>query len=138
MSDGSTLPRAEGDGSVAQVICKILAARTSLVSSPTLMSATTIKLASEKLHYNKDVDEFAALGSMEFEVVPADRLKKPKLYDWTESKKAAEKVLPKNPLQPGSLPNRAYVKLPILKRPAPVQPVCPTEEDDTMGEIYVE
>ncbi len=56
-------------------------ARTSLVSGPTLTSAATIELASEKLHYNKDVDEFAALGSMQFEVVPTDRSKKLKLYD---------------------------------------------------------
>src|SRR5258708_27369179 len=75
---------------------------------------------------------------MEFEVVPADRSKKPKLYDQTESKKAVEKILPKDPPQPGILPNHAYIELPILKRPAPAQPIHPMEEDDTMGEIDVE
>ncbi len=112
--------------------------RTSSALGPTLTSAATVELASEKLHYDKDVDEFAALGSMQFEVIPADRSKKLKLYDRTESKKAAEKVLPKNPLQPGSLPNHAYIELPILKCPAPAQPVHPMEEDDSMGEIDVE
>src|SRR5258708_1779778 len=112
--------------------------RCQLNSCPTLTSATTVELASEKLHYNKDVDEFAALGLMQFEVVPADRSKKPKLYDQAKSKKAAEKVLPKNPLQPGSLPNCAYIELPILKHPAPVQPICLMEEDDSMGEIDID
>ncbi len=109
------------------------------MSGSTLISAATVELAPEKLYYKKDIDEFAALGTMAFEVVPADRSKKPKSYDQAESKKAVgKKTLTKDPLQSGILPSCAYVELPILKCPAPVQPVCPMEEGDMMSEIEVD
>ncbi len=52
----------------------------------------------EVLHYSRHL-----LGSMEFEVLPADRLKKSKrykAYDHPEAKKGIEKTLPENASHP--------------------------------------
>ncbi len=125
MSDGSALPRSEGEGGAARVIRERLANNMQSTSGPTLTRASTVELVSDEVYYNDESTELAALGSMEFEVVPADRTdktKRSKPYDRTESKKVALPELPPRPRDP--MPNRAYVELPptILKRPTPEQP----------------
>ncbi len=74
---------------------------------------------------------------MEFEVLPADRLKKSKrykAYDHPEAKKGIEKTLPENASHPKDpQPNWAYVKLPptILKHPLPAKvPYSPVEDQE--------
>ena len=97
MSDGSALPRSEGEGGAARVICERLANNMQLTSGPTLTHASTVELVSDEVYYNDESTELAALGSMEFEVVPADQTdksKRSKPYDHTELKKVALPELP--------------------------------------------
>src|SRR5258708_4730729 len=141
MSDGSVLPRAEGEGGAARVICERLAANTA--SGPTLTSASTVELVSEDVYYHDETTELAALGLMEWEVLPAEQTnksKKSKPYDRPESKKVVEKALPEvlpRPRDP--MPNRAYVELPptILKHPTPEQPVRSMTEDEEMKDDVI-
>ncbi len=66
-------------------------------SGPTLTSASTIELVSDDVYYHDDTTELAALGLMEWEVLPAEwtnKSKKSKPYDRPESKKVGEKALP--------------------------------------------
>ncbi len=107
------------------MIHKRLANNKQSTSGPTLTCTSTVELVSDKVYYNDESTELAALGSMEFEVVPADwtdMSKRSKPYDCTESKKVPLPELPPQPRDP--MPNRAYVELPpiILKWPTPEQP----------------
>ena len=67
MSDGSPLPRAKGEGGAARIIRERLAGviRT---------STSTANVEVESYHSEYDaVSEFATLGAMDFEVLPAER-----------------------------------------------------------------
>ena len=106
---------------------------------PTLTSVSNVEVvAAENAYYNDEPEELVILGSMEFEVLPADQLdkaKRAKPYDHQESKKGAEKTVPEVFLHPkGPQPNRAYVELPptILKCTPPAQVLHPVEEDQEM------
>src|SRR5260370_37554265 len=80
-----------------------------LIAKPATMSDGSVLPHSEP-------DELAVLGSMEFEVVPAERTD-------TQHKKVVEKTLPEIAPQPRVPPNHVYVELP------------PTPEDDIMKDI---
>src|SRR5258708_1627768 len=139
MSDGSTLPRAEGEGGVAKVIKDWLSGNVPSSSGPMATNASNVELVSEESYYNDEPKELAVLGEMEFDVVPAERTDKSKQlkpYDRKESKKVVEKTLPEVPQRSSVPPNRAYVELPptILKRLAPVLPIQPRIEDEEMNE----
>ena len=141
MSDGSALPRAEGDGGAAKVIFRRMATNTA--SGPTATSASNVEVVGGEAYYNTEPEELAVLGRMEFEVLPAergDKSKKAKPYDRQEPKKVAERTVPEVPKCMGVPPNRAYVELPptILKRSTPAQPMKPTVEDDVMGDAEEE
>ena len=77
------------------MICERLAANTA--SGPTLTSASTIELVSDDIYCHDEDTELAALGWMEWEILPAERTnksKKSKPYDRSELKKVVEKALP--------------------------------------------
>ena len=98
MSDGMALPCAEGEGGVAKQIRDQLAGNKSSVPGPTSTSASNIEVvAAENAYYDDEPEELAILGSMEFEVLPADRSdkgKRAKLYDHPDAKKGVEKTAP--------------------------------------------
>ncbi len=141
MGDGTALPRAEGKGGTAKVICDRMAGIPSS-SGPTATSAANEVIADE-VYYRDEMDELATLGSMEFEVLPADRTeksKKYKPYDRPDTKKGTEKTVPEvipRPRDPQ--PNRAYVELPptILKCMPSAQVPNPLEEDKEMVDAPV-
>src|SRR5260221_6228724 len=138
MGDGTVLPRAEGEGSTAKVIHDRMAGIPSS-SGPTATSAVNEVIANE-VDYGDETDELTTLGSMEFEVLPADRTeksKKYKPYDRPDAKKGTEKTVPEViPPPRNPQPNRAYVELPptILKRVPSAQVPTPLEEDKEMGD----
>ncbi len=91
MGDGTALPRAEGEGGAAKVIRDRMAGIPSS-SGPTATSAANEVIADE-VYYGDETDELATLGSMEFEVLPADRTeksKKYKPYDRPDAKKSSK------------------------------------------------
>src|SRR5258708_19742109 len=99
---------------------------------PTAMSASNVEVVAAEVDYEDESDELAVLRSMEFEVLPTDRLKKlkrAKPYDHPEAKKAVEKKIPENVLRSNNpQPNRTYIKLPptILNLlPPPKAPYLP-------------
>ena len=99
MSDGSALPRAEGDGGATKVIFRRMIANMSS-SGPTATSTSIIEVVAGEAYYNSEIEELALLGQMEFEVLPAERGDKPKKakpYDRQESKKVAERTVPEVP-----------------------------------------
>ena len=98
MSDGSSLPHAEGDGGAAKMIRLKLAGASP--AAPMSTSASNVEVTTAKMNLNDEPTELAILGAMEFEVVPAEQMDKSKwskLYDRSESKKVIEKTLPKAP-----------------------------------------
>src|SRR5258708_12700402 len=128
MSDGTELRHGEGEDGAAKQIWDQMARNKLSVLGPMLMSASNVKVvAAENAYYNNKPEELVILGSMEFEVLPADQLdkgKRAKPYDCQESKKGAEKTVPEVfPHPKGPKPNRAYVELPptILKCTQPEQ-----------------
>ena len=99
MNNGTALPCTEGDSGAAKQICNRLAGNPSLVPGPMSMSASNVELVAAEAEYEDESEELAVLGSMEFEVLPADRLEKSKRYkpyDHPETKKGIEKTLPEN------------------------------------------
>ena len=50
------------------------------VSGPTATSTSNVELVAAEVDYEDESEELAILGSMEFEVLPADRLDKSKRY----------------------------------------------------------
>src|SRR5260370_17796547 len=92
------------------------------VTGPMSSSASNVEVVAEEADYANEPEELAILGSMEFEVLPADRsdkTKKAKPYDRPEAKKSVEKTVPV--VIPRLHPNKAYVDLPppTLKPPTP-------------------
>jgi len=140
MSDGLSLPHAEGDGGAARMIRLRLNIGNPPVV-PTSTSTSNVEVNPVEPYHNEEPKELAILGAMEFEVVPAewtDKSKQTKPYDCLELKKIVEKMLPKAALQLGEpIPNRAYVELPptILKRPTPELLMHPVVEDKKMEDI---
>jgi len=98
MSDGMALPCAKGEGGVAKQIRDRLAGNKSSVPGPMSTSASNVEVvAAENAYYDDEPEELAILGSMEFEVLPADRsdkCKRAKPYDRPDVKKGAEKTPP--------------------------------------------
>ena len=142
MNDGTALPRAEGDGGAAKQIRNRLAGNIPSASGPTSTSASNIELVAAEADYEEESEELAVLGSMEFEVMPADRLEKSKRYkpyDRPEEKKGVEKTVPQSVSRlKDPQPNRAYVELPptILKRVPPAKvPYAPTEDQEMSDDI---
>ena len=141
MGDGSALPRADGEGGAAKQIRNRLSGN--IPSTSNLTSASNIEVVAAEADYNDEPNELAVLGSMEFEVLPADRaerVRKNKPYERPETKKGDEKGIPEIPTRPrGPPPNRAYIELPptILKRAPPAQVLHPSGEDQEMvdGEV---
>ncbi len=73
MSDGTALPCAEGEGGVAKQICDRMAKNKSSVPGPMSTSVSNVEVvAAEAEYYDDKPEELAILGSMEFEVLPAD------------------------------------------------------------------
>src|SRR5258708_6054415 len=138
MSDGTALPRAEGEGGVAKQICDRLSGNNPSVQGPMLTSASNVEVVAKEADYDDEPEELARLGSMEFEVFPADRsekAKKAKPYDHHDAKKGMEKTAPEVFPQPKDMqPNRAYVELPpsILKHVPPESVSHPQGEDQEM------
>src|SRR5258708_11214385 len=138
MNDGTTLLHTEGDSGTAKQIHNRLAGNMPSVPGPMSMSTSNVKVVAAEVDYEDESKELAILGSMEFEVLPANRLDKP--YDHPEAKKGVEKMLPQSALHlKDPLPNRAYVELPpmILKHAPPMKvPYSPIEDqemnDDTI------
>ena len=135
MSDGTALPRAEGEGGAAKQIRSRMAGNIPAATGPTSTSASNVEVVAEEADYANEPEELAILGSMEFEVLPADRsdkTKKAKPYDRPEAKKSVEKTVPV--VIPRLQPNKAYVDLPptILKRPTPETVLRPQKEDQEM------
>src|SRR5258708_17184202 len=108
---------------------------------PTSTNTSNVEVTATETNLNDEPQELVILGAMEFEVIPAewtDKSKQLKLYDHSESKKVAEKTLPKTQPQVGKpIANKAYVKLPpvILKWPTPEKPVLPVLEDKVMEDV---
>ncbi len=99
MSDGTALPHTKGEGGTAKQIHNCLARNTPLMPGPTAMSASNVEVVAAEVDYEDESDELVVLGSMEFEVLPTDRLKKlkrTKPYDHPEAKKGVEKNIPEN------------------------------------------
>ncbi len=98
MSDGMALPHAEGEGGAAKQIHDQLAGNKSSVLGPMSTSASNVEVvAAENVYYDNEPEELTILGSMEFEVLPADRSDKctrAKPYDRPDVKKGAEKTPP--------------------------------------------
>src|SRR5258708_39099142 len=95
MSDGSSLPCAEGDGAVKMIRLKLAGASPAV---PTSTSASNVEVTAAKMNLNDELTELAILGAMEFKVIPVeqtDKSKQLKPYDCSESKKVVEKTLPK-------------------------------------------
>src|SRR5260221_14606277 len=115
MSDGTALPHTKGEGGTAKQIHNCLARNTPLMPGPTAMSASNVEVVAAEVDYEDESDELVVLGSMEFEVLPADRLeksKRSKLYDCPDMKKGVEKTTPEIiPRLRDPPPNRAYVEL---------------------------
>ena len=138
MSDGSALPRAEGEGGAARIIHDRLSGVIPSSSGPTATSASNVEVVAAEADYEEEPDELAILGSMEWEVLPADRAersKRYKPYDRQDMKKGAEKTTPDATSRPrGPPPNKAYVELPptILKRTPPAKVVQPSGDDQEM------
>ena len=138
MSDGTALPRAEGEGGMAKQIRDRLSGNKPSVQGPTLTSALNVEVVAKEADYDDEPEELARLGSMEFEVFPADRserAKKAKPYDRHDAKKGMEKTAPEVFPRPKDMqPNRAYVELPptILKRVPPESVSRPQGEDQEM------
>src|SRR5258708_22062099 len=98
MSDGSSLPHAEGDRGAAKIIRLKLAGVSP--AAPTSTSASNVEVTAAETNLNDEPTELAILGAMEFEVVPAEQMgkfKQTKPYDRSELKKVVEKTLPKAP-----------------------------------------
>jgi len=131
MSDGLVLPQVEGEGGAARVIHDRLSGVIPSSSGPTVTSASNIEVVAVEADYDEEPDELAILGSMEWEVLPADRAEKAKRYkpyDWQDMKKGAERTVPDTTSHlRDPLPNRAYVELPptILKCMPPAQVAQP-------------
>src|SRR5258708_19617329 len=105
------------------------------VTGPMSTSASNVEVVAEEADYANELEELMILGSMEFEVLPADRsdkTKKAKPYDCPEVKKSVEKTVPV--VIPRLQPNNAYIDLPptILKRPTPETVLRPQKEDQEM------
>ena len=138
MSNGSALPQVEGEGGVARIIHDRLSGVIPLSSGPTATSASNVEVVAAEADYDKEPDELTILGSMEWEVLPADRAersKRYKPYDWQDMKKGANKTTPDATSHPRGPPaNKAYVELPpmILKRTPPVKVVQLSGDDQEM------
>ncbi len=140
MSDGSSLPHAEGDGGAARMIrLRLNIGNPPMV--PTSTSASNVEVNPVEPYHNEEPKELAILGAMEFEVIPAeqtDKSKRTKPYDRPELKKIVEKTLPKAAPQLGEpVPNRAYVELPptILKHPTPEPSMRLVVEEKKMEDV---
>jgi len=140
MSDGTALPHTEGEGGTAKQICNHLARNMPSMPGPTATSASNVEVVVAEVDYEDKSDELVVLGSMEFEVLPADRLKKlkrAKPYDCPEAKKGVEKNVPENiSHSKDPWPNQAYIKLPpmILKCVPPAQVPYLLVEDQKMND----
>ena len=136
MSDGTTLPCTDGEGGVAKQIHSHLTGNAP--SGPTSTSASNVEVVAAKADYEDESNELAVLGSMEFEVLPVDRLEKSKRskpYDRPDMKKGVEKTTPETILCPRDpQPNCAYVELPptILKHMPPAEVPHPSGDDQEM------
>ena len=111
MSDGSPLPRADGEGGSARIIRERLA-------GPVRTSTSTANVEVESYQSEYDAEsEFVTLGAMDFEVLPAersDKSKRTKPYERAETKKpVTPKVVMENAPKPLVTPNRAYVEIPM-------------------------
>ena len=97
MSDGSSLPHAEGDGGAARMI-RLRLNLGNPPAVPTSTSPSNVEVNPITDYHRGEPEELAILGAMEFEVVPAERTDKMKCmkpYDRAEPRKAVEKGLPK-------------------------------------------
>ncbi len=135
MSDGMALPHAKGEGGVAKQIHSCMAGNIPVATGPTSTSASNVEVVAEEANYMNKLEELTILGSMEFEVLPADRsdkTKKAKPYDCPEAKKSMEKTVPV--VIPWLQPNKVYVELPpmILKHPTPETVLRLQREDQEM------
>src|SRR5258708_28964115 len=123
VGDGSALLHAEGEGGAAKQIHDRMVGNT----GPTSTNASNVEVVAAEADYDNKPEELAILGSMEFEVFPANRTekaKKAKPYDCYDTKKGGDKGIPEAPPCPRDpQPNRAYVELPptILKCAPPTQ-----------------
>src|SRR5260221_12904196 len=94
MSDGTALPRTKGEGGAAKQIHSRMVGNIPAVTGPMSTSASNVEVVAEEADYANELEELMILGSMEFEVLPADRsdkTKKAKPYDCPEVKKSVEK-----------------------------------------------
>src|SRR5258708_5262554 len=71
MGDGSTLPRADGEGSTAKQIHNLLLGNIPLTSN--LTSALNIEVVAVEADYYDELNELAVLGSLDFDIFLADR-----------------------------------------------------------------
>ncbi len=71
MGDRSTLPCADGEGGTAKQIHNLLSGNIPLTSN--LTSTSNIEVVAAEANYYNELNELAVLGSMEFEVLLADR-----------------------------------------------------------------
>ena len=100
-----------------------------------MTSASNVEVVAVEADYDEEPEELAILGSMEWEVLPADRAeraKRYKPYDRQDTKKGTERTVPDTTSRARDPPpNRAYVELPptILKRTPPAQVVQPLGGD---------
>ena len=95
MGDGSALLHADGEGGAAKQIHNLLSGNIPLTSN--LTSASNIEVVAAEANYYDEPNELAVLGSMEFEVLPADRAeqaRKNKPYEQPEAKKGDERGVP--------------------------------------------
>src|SRR5258708_24671622 len=136
MSDGTTLPCADGEGGAAKQIHSRLTGNAP--SGPTSTSASNVEVVAAEADDEDESDELAVLGSMEFEVLPMDRLeksKKSKPYDHPAMKKGVEKTTPEiipHPRDPQ--PKHMYIELlpTILKCSPPTKVPHPLGDDQEM------
>ncbi len=107
MGDGSALPHADGEGGAAKQIHNLLSGN--IPSTSNLTSASNIEVVAAEANYYDEPNELAVLGSMEFEVLPADRAeraRKNKPYERPEAKKGDERGVPEVLMHPkGPQPN---------------------------------
>src|SRR5258708_36640070 len=110
MSDGSSLPRAEGDGGAVRMIRLRLNLGYPHVV-PMSTSASNVEVNPVEPYHSDEPEELVILGALEFEVIPADwtdKTKQLKTSNHSEPKKTGEKTLPKTALQLGE-PDRKSV-----------------------------
>ena len=142
MSDGSPLPRAEGEGGAAKVI-RERASKNLPTSSTAATSASNVEVVNVESEKDTDREELAVLGSMEYEVLPADRAERApraKPYERAENKESSEKRKGEEKSDRSKThPNRAYVDLPpsILKRP-PGHVTKSSVDDEKMDDVQEE